>query len=338
MKTRSIILLLLLLACTGFGDAIFLAINDFEGKGITQEESEVITEKIRTIMTKSKFFKVMSRSEMAAIMMEQEFQQTGMCNDASCIAELGQIVGVDKIVAGTIGKVGTLFSVTMKMVDVSTSEIIYSVSHEKKCSIEELLAVESKVLVSKMETEVSHGTKARLWVTTEPTNIKVVINDTIHENSPLKISMLEPGQHYLRIQKKTYDDINDTFTIDAGEILKKNYTLIHTLAYKHEQRKGSIKRVVLGRLFSGLLTAGLGATGVIFNNLAESDIQEKDSLYNEYKNSKDPDKDYAAMRKTMEDKQSDIDRNVLIRNISYGSAIASTTIFVVSIPMMRRNR
>lgn len=337
MRNRITTLLLLLCISITFGDAIFLAINDFEGKGITKEESEVITEKIRDIMTRSPYFKVMSRSEMAAIMQEQEFQQTGMCSDASCIAELGQIVGVDKIVAGTIGRVGTLFSVTMKMIDVSTSEVVYSVSHEKKCPIEDLLSVESKVLVQKMETEVINGTRARLWVKTNPEGLKVIINDTIHEISPLKLSELDPGKQVVFIRKETYDDIRDTFNIDPGQIVKKEYTMLHTLAYKHDQRKGKVRKKVTGKIILGLLSVGLGASGFIFDKIVAKDIEAKDSLFEEYSKSNDQDK-INKFKDEINEKQNNIDRNIILRNASYGAAIGSGTLFVVSFPLQRRKK
>lgn len=92
----------------------------------------------------------MARSEMALILQEQGFQQTG-CADDACAVEIGRIMGVNYIITGSIGKVGKIFSVNMKLINVETSQILVSVNLDKKSSVEEILTTGTVNLVDEFE-------------------------------------------------------------------------------------------------------------------------------------------------------------------------------------------
>jgi len=47
---------------------------------------------------------VMERSEMALVLQEQSFQQSGVCDQSSCALEIGKILSVDRMVVGSVGQ------------------------------------------------------------------------------------------------------------------------------------------------------------------------------------------------------------------------------------------
>lgn len=75
---------------------------------------------------------------MDDILKEQGFQQTG-CVSKECIVEVGQLIGVEHIVGGSISKLGELYSVFARIVNVKTGEIIQMVNYDHKGDIEDLL-------------------------------------------------------------------------------------------------------------------------------------------------------------------------------------------------------
>jgi hypothetical protein len=50
------------------------------------------------------------------------FQQTG-CTTNECIVEVGKLIGVEKIIGGSISQVGNIFSISSRIVNVETGEI-----------------------------------------------------------------------------------------------------------------------------------------------------------------------------------------------------------------------
>lgn len=116
-----------------------IAVIEFEGKGISQDEASALTDRLRSEMFNSGYFTVVERGMMEEILAEQGFQQTG-CTSDECIVEIGKLIGVDRMVGGSISKVGALFSVSAKIVSVQTGEIFESVSYDQEGPIESLLS------------------------------------------------------------------------------------------------------------------------------------------------------------------------------------------------------
>ena len=75
----------------------------------------------------------MNRQDMQALFEEKAFQQSGVCDDTECIVEMGLVLGVEKVVSGSIGKLGETFSITLKLVDVETAKNEVIVNKTEKC-------------------------------------------------------------------------------------------------------------------------------------------------------------------------------------------------------------
>jgi hypothetical protein len=68
---------------------------------------------------------------MQQILQEQEFQLSGACDSATCLAQTGRIMGVSKIVAATITNVSKNgYAVSVKMVDVQTGQLVVTATEE----------------------------------------------------------------------------------------------------------------------------------------------------------------------------------------------------------------
>ena len=69
---------------------------------------------------------------MESILKEQAFTLTGACNSAECAVEIGQLLSAEKMVIGDFGKVGETFSITIRMVNVSTGKLEMSLDERFK--------------------------------------------------------------------------------------------------------------------------------------------------------------------------------------------------------------
>ena len=109
-----------------FGASIFaqtsIAVLDFEGKGVSKVETSVLTDRLRNELVKTKYFRVIERQEMSKILAEQKFQASG-CTSTECAVEIGQLLGVERIAVGSIGKVGNIYTVSSRVVDVESGEL-----------------------------------------------------------------------------------------------------------------------------------------------------------------------------------------------------------------------
>jgi hypothetical protein len=81
----------------------------------------------------------MERGKMQEILKEQAFQQSGACNTDACAVEVGQLIGVEKMVAGSLGRVGKTYSIVLRLIDVKTGRVERSVTQDYTGAIDRLL-------------------------------------------------------------------------------------------------------------------------------------------------------------------------------------------------------
>jgi TolB-like protein len=95
-------------------------------------------DRLRTELVGTGQLTIIERGKMEEVLEEQSFQQTG-CVSSECAVEVGKLLGVEQIVTGNISKVGTLFSVTARVVSVQSGEIVRSTIYDHSGDIGGLL-------------------------------------------------------------------------------------------------------------------------------------------------------------------------------------------------------
>ena len=112
--------LFILLFATSLFAREYIAIIDFEGIGISNDEARVLTQRLTSEMINIGVYQVLERSEMKRLLDEQKFQYSG-CVDLNCAVELGKMLGAKYMVVGTISKVGRTFTVDSRLIYVESS-------------------------------------------------------------------------------------------------------------------------------------------------------------------------------------------------------------------------
>ena len=115
-----------------------VAILDFEGQGISVQEVQTLTERMRSEIGTTNAVRLIERKAIESIMAEQGLAQSGCVSD-ECAAEVGQLLGVQFMVSGTIGKLGDSFTIDVKMFSVETGATERSVNATHEGDIAGLL-------------------------------------------------------------------------------------------------------------------------------------------------------------------------------------------------------
>ena len=108
-----------------------VAILDFEGRGVSLQEVQTLSERMRTEIGNTNAVRLIERKAVDKIMEEQGFQQSG-CTTDECASEVGQLLGVQYMISGAIGIMGNTYTIDAKMFSVETGETVLtkSVSYE----------------------------------------------------------------------------------------------------------------------------------------------------------------------------------------------------------------
>ncbi len=128
--------------------AIPIAILDFEANGISQTEAIALTDRLRNELFRLGQFEVVERGLMEDILLEQDFQLTG-CTTNDCLVEVGRLIGARQVVGGRISKLGAMFTVSARVVDVETGKVLGVSDYDLRGGLEEMLTVGMK--------QVAHG-------------------------------------------------------------------------------------------------------------------------------------------------------------------------------------
>ncbi len=117
----------------------FLAVMDLKCvKGIGKDNCVLLTNIVIEELVKVKKYTVIDRANRDKILGEVGFQQTG-CVEGSCTVEAGRILGVGKIVIGSVNKLGETYFVTLQLVNVETAAVeIAEKSKCKNCKLDDL--------------------------------------------------------------------------------------------------------------------------------------------------------------------------------------------------------
>jgi TolB-like protein len=116
----------------------FIAVVDFTGNNVSEGDCRALIDRLRAELFNTKHYKVIEREMMEEIIKEQGFQQSG-CSTEECMVQVGKLIGVEKIVGGSISKVGRTYSVSSRIVSVETGKILKGATYDYKGEIDELL-------------------------------------------------------------------------------------------------------------------------------------------------------------------------------------------------------
>lgn len=109
-------------------------------KQIGQDELATLGSRFRTMLVKTGYFDVLERQKMSDILKEQNFILSDNCNSAECAVQVGQLLGVELMIAGDIGKLGTIYSVDLRLIDVSSGKILQTENEDHEGDIGGLLS------------------------------------------------------------------------------------------------------------------------------------------------------------------------------------------------------
>lgn len=95
-----------------------VAVMDLRSLGIDASTAELLSEMALTEATSIDGVEAIGRSEINAVLgFEKQKQMFGCAEDGSCLAEIAGALGVDYVLIGSVGKIGQLYRIDMKLLE-----------------------------------------------------------------------------------------------------------------------------------------------------------------------------------------------------------------------------
>ena len=221
----------LILLSLSFSSYLFsqqtVAVLDFEGIGISKDEARALSNRFGSEFMDLSMgrYTLVERQQMGEILEEQGLQQSG-CVSSECAVEVGAALGAKFIVTGSISKVGTIFSVNARLLDVESSQILKSISHDQMGNIGVLLTSGMREAAAKLlgmgttstPTAASTGSMRLIALETGITlhNAETDKFIRVAPTTPEVVKDMEPGLYKLLAKKNGYKDKLFEVEIFAG--------------------------------------------------------------------------------------------------------------------------
>lgn len=143
----------LVLASAVFASTNAAVIPFAPGAGLDSAEANIIAERFQAELLNTGKYNLLDRQQMDAILREQGFQQSGACSGTECTVQIGQLLGVDKIFTGSVSKIGSLYTLNVRRIDVTTGRVESQHAIDSDGGIEETLTNSCKEMAKKFTTE-----------------------------------------------------------------------------------------------------------------------------------------------------------------------------------------
>lgn len=205
-------LLLILLPLALFAKSPSLAVEDFASRGVSKDEAAIISDRLREALVQTGKVRVLEREEMHRILKEQAFQQSGACDQSECAVKIGRLLAVDRMVVGTVGRIGSLYTLGARLLDVGTGEVLFTASRDNEGQLEELLLVGVPDIAARLAEgaqttargKTSEGGRADLEVSIDDSTAVLRLDGRpVPGRSPFLLEGIESGAHRLDARTAT---------------------------------------------------------------------------------------------------------------------------------------
>lgn len=228
----------------------FLAVMEIENTGgLSKAESSLLADTIRQEIFATGKYRIVDRKNMDQILKEQGFQLSD-CTSQECAVQVGQLLGVEKMVVGSVGKVGESFVLGLQLISVETGEMESITTDKCPCPVDRLVE-RFKFMTRQLCASFEARKPALLAVSVSVDGAVMELNGKSLGKSPLKPQSLAAGKYRIKVSKEEYTVWEKQVELRGGT----RQDILVTLS----KAKPWYKKAWVWAVIGGVLIAGGGA-------------------------------------------------------------------------------
>jgi hypothetical protein len=121
---------------------------------LSPEEAELVTSRVRSLVVQNPRFQVLDREGMDRILTEAGYLSSQSCESEDCSLKAGRKLAARKVITGSLSKVGQVYTLTLRILDVEQGRILAERFVDCACSQEALLFEQVSPLLQQLLGEV----------------------------------------------------------------------------------------------------------------------------------------------------------------------------------------
>ncbi|MFO7890397.1 MAG: PDZ domain-containing protein [bacterium] len=116
---------------------INIAVSTLNAQGVSEEDALALSSRLRSALFNTYKYNVLEREKMKEILREQGFQQAGATSDEKLV-QAGKLLNMEYIVGGSINRIGEVYSISLRLINVESGNISSVATEDIKGSIEDV--------------------------------------------------------------------------------------------------------------------------------------------------------------------------------------------------------
>ncbi len=209
-----------------------VAIPDLKNRGVKPELAATVTGIIVNQINKLKQFEVISSDDIKSMLEHEQQKQMLGCQDDSCLADLGGALGADRIIAGSLGKMGVEYVLQLKLINIKRASVERRESKNVRGG-EEVLIEMARDLAYMIITGKTRATTGALILKVNQAGAEVLVDGNLKGKSPFdKAMIIKAGKHDLLVRKDGYITWKGGVNLRVSEELLVDVKLIPLKALK----------------------------------------------------------------------------------------------------------
>ena len=117
------------------------AVLGLKAIGVSETTAQILTQALQDEMFRTRRYVLVNRGDMQQVFEEQAFTMGGFTDDTQHAVEAGRLLAVQKIMLGSVSKLGATYSISLTLVDVETAQIEDSASEHRKGTEDDLFSI-----------------------------------------------------------------------------------------------------------------------------------------------------------------------------------------------------
>ena len=183
-----------------------VGVLDLTSANLSSAICRQLSDQLRTELASSGRLEVVEREQTDAALQEQGSQQAGKLATER-IVHVGHLIAAHKMVAGTVGRVGDVCTISLRLIDVATGALQRTAVNDCECEVQELL---TRIIpqmaaelggVAAVVTELPEdgGGVGTLSIGSTPDSADVTIDGRPRGTTPVLLSEIASGPHAVRV-------------------------------------------------------------------------------------------------------------------------------------------
>lgn len=187
------------------GKKVSFAVLDLKATGVSDEVAANLTQVLSAEIKSVQGTTVISREDIAAMLQLGRDKALLGCDEGACVTEIGGALGVDKLVAGNVGRLANSWVVNLRLLDVKQNRVDNRVGESFRGEQDQLL--NATRAATRALLGLPSGGAGRIAVTSSEEGAEVFVDDTKVGTTPLKpVEKIPEGRHAVKLSKSGFFD------------------------------------------------------------------------------------------------------------------------------------